>query len=284
VSEPDLNAFQETLGYVFRDAALLRVALTHPSIAHESDTPVEHNQRLEFLGDAVLGVVLTRELYERFPAFGEGPLTKARAELVNQRTLAEQSRRLNAGDHLIMSRGELAHGGRERASALADAYEAIVGAVFLDGGYDAAREFVLRCFRDSFGEFSALPNLSNPKGELQEYLQSRSSEAPRYEITYASGPDHDRVFECAVFYQGRELGRGRGRSKRAAESEAATVALETLKNAPRDERPRPKRSEAEAQTDTAESDTPDATPQDVSSGEPGSTAGNEQREKGDEPV
>ncbi len=188
-----------------------------------------HNQRLEFLGDAVLGLILTRELYERFPDFGEGPLTKARAELVNQRSLAEQSRRLGIGEFLIMSRGELTHGGQQRASSLADAYEAVVGAIFIDGGFGAARDFVLHCFRDSFGEFTALPTLSNPKGELQEMLQARSNEAPRYEITAASGPDHDRYFECAVFHEGQELSRGRGKSKRLAESEAALAALLTFK-------------------------------------------------------
>ena len=230
MSEPDFNPLQEKLGYTFRDAALLRIALTHPSIAHETETYVHHNQRLEFLGDAILGVILTRELYERFPDFGEGPLTKARAQLVNQRTLAEQSRRLGLGEFLIMSRGELTHGGPERASALADAYEALTGAIFLDGGYDAVRDFVLQCFRDSFGEFVVLPNLSNPKGELQELLQAASNEAPRYEVTSSSGPDHDRIFECAVFHEKRELGRGRGKSKRAAESDAAFAALRTLKN------------------------------------------------------
>ena len=228
--EPDFNALQEKLGYAFRDAGLLRLAVTHPSIAHETDNYVPHNQRLEFLGDAVLGVILTRELYERFPDFGEGPLTKARAQLVNQRSLAEQSRRLNVGEFLIMSRGEITHGGRERASALADAYEALIGAMFLDGGYEVASAFVLRCFRDSFGEFTALPNLSNPKGELQEFLQTRSNEAPRYRMTFSGGPDHDRVFECAVSHEGRELGRGRGKSKRAAESEAALMALLALKS------------------------------------------------------
>ena len=227
---PDLHALQQKLGYTFRDPGQLQLALTHPSIAHEQETSVQHNQRLEFLGDAVLGVILTRELYERFPDFGEGPLTKARAELVNQRTLAAQSRGLSLGEFLIMSRGELTHGGPERASALADAFEAVVGAIFLDGGYDTAREFVLRCFRDSFGEVASLPNLSNPKGELQEMLQSRSTEAPRYEITAASGPDHARDFECAVFHEGRELARGRGKSKRIAESEAALAALAVLKS------------------------------------------------------
>ncbi len=227
---PDLNFLQERLGYTFRETNLLRLAMTHPSIAHEQEGVVQHNQRLEFLGDAVLGLVLTRELYERFPDFGEGPLTKARAELVNQRSLAEQSRRLGIGEFLIMSRGEIIHGGQQRASSLADAYEALIGAIFIDGGFEAGREFVLRCFRDAFGEFMAPPNLSNPKGDLQEMLQTRSSEAPRYEITASSGPDHDRSFECAVLHEGRELGRGRGKSKRAAEGEAALAALRTIKN------------------------------------------------------
>jgi ribonuclease-3 len=231
VSDADLSALETKLGYTFRDANLLRLALTHSSIAHELETTVQHNQRLEFLGDAVLGLVITRELYERFPAFGEGPLTKARAQLVNQRTLAEQGRALGIGEFLVMSRGELSHGGRERPSALADAFEAITGAIYLDGGYPAASHFVLQCFRDSFGEFSALPNLSNPKGELQEMLQSKSNVAPRYEVTSSTGPDHDRYFECAVFHEGRELARGQGKSKRTAESDAARAALIALKNA-----------------------------------------------------
>ena len=230
MAAPDFNFLQNRLGYTFRDISLLRLALTHPSIAHEQEGGVQHNQRLEFLGDAVLGLILTRELYERFPDFGEGPLTKARAELVNQRSLAEQSRRLAMGEFLIMSRGEVIHGGQQRASSLADAFEAVIGAIFLDGGFEAARAFVLGCFRDAFGEFTAPPNLSNPKGELQEMLQASSSEAPRYEVTASSGPDHDRSFECAVSHEGRELGRGRGKSKRAAEGEAALAALRTLKN------------------------------------------------------
>jgi ribonuclease III len=229
VSSPDFQSLQQRLGYTFRDEDLLRLALTHPSIAHEQETDAAHNQRLEFLGDSVLGVIITRELYERFPDFDEGPLTKARAQLVNQRTLAERSRRLGIGEALIMSRGEITQGGQQRPSSLADAYEAVTGAIFLDGGYDAARDFVLRCFEDSFGQFPEPPNLSNPKGELQELLQARSEEPPRYEVTRASGPDHDRIFECAVFHEGRELGRGNGKSKRAAESEAALSALRELR-------------------------------------------------------
>lgn len=230
--DTDLNPLGARLGHAFRDLALLRLALTHPSIAHEQGLHIQHNQRLEFLGDATLGLVITCELYERFPSFDEGPLTKARAELVNQRTLAAQGRALGLGDFLILSRGELAQGGRERASTLADAFEAVIGAIYLDGGYEAASQFVLRCFKDSFGEFPALPNLINPKGELQEFLQAGSNEAPRYEVTSASGPDHDRDFECAVFHEGRELARGAGKSKRAAESEAALAALMKLKSEP----------------------------------------------------
>src|SRR5438445_8827820 len=123
---PDHDSLQLRLGYTFRDAGLLRLALTHPSVAHEQRIPIQHNQRLEYLGDAVLQLVLTRELYEKFPSFGEGPLTKARAKLVNRRALAEKGRSLGLGQYLILSRGEDAHGGRERPSALADTFEAVL--------------------------------------------------------------------------------------------------------------------------------------------------------------
>ena len=225
----DLAALQTRLGYTFRDESLLRLALTHPSIAHEQRAPGQHNQRLEFLGDAVLQLALTRELYEKFPAVGEGPLTKARAKLVNRRTLAVHGRELGLGAHLILSRGEERHGGRERPSALADTYEALVGAVFLDGGYDAARDFILREFTSAFGALDVIPILENPKGELQEFLQARSPEAPQYHVATTAGPDHDRVFECVVRHNGVELARGAGKSKKAAESEAALAALEKLR-------------------------------------------------------
>jgi ribonuclease-3 len=233
VAAPELLAWQEKLGYVFCDEALLRLALTHPSVAHEASGPVPHNQRLEFLGDSVLGLVLSRELYQKFPKLSEGPLTKARAQMVNQRSLAAAARRLGLGEYLIMSRGEEANGGRHRASTLADAFEAILGAIFLDGGFEAAREFVLRSFREAFGELSVIPSLENPKGELQEILQARCAEAPQYEMTSVSGPDHDRLFECAVYHAGAELGRGQGKSKKTAESQAALAALEQLAATPK---------------------------------------------------
>jgi ribonuclease-3 len=223
------DELQNRLGYVFREPALLHLALTHPSVAHEQGAPVQTNQRLEFLGDAVLQLVLTRELYEKFPDFGEGPLTKARAKLVNRRTLAEHARHLDLGKYLILSRGEQIHGGRERASALADTFEAILGAIFLDSGFDPARAFILKQFHGAFGELSGIPILENPKGELQELLQAVSSEAPHYHVISATGPDHDRVFECTVHHGGEELARGHGKSKKAAESEAAFAALTKLR-------------------------------------------------------
>ena len=226
---PELSELQNRLGYTFRGEVLLRLALTHPSVAHEANTSTAHNQRLEFLGDAVLQLVLTRELYEKFPASDEGPLTKARAELVNRRTLARHARALDLGAHLTLSHGEETHGGRERQSTLADAFEALLGAIFLDGGFDAAREFILREFGAAFGELNALPTIENPKGELQELLQARSPEAPEYRVISATGPDHDRMFECTVHHGGVELARGSGKSKKAAESDAALAALKKLR-------------------------------------------------------
>lgn len=229
---PDYASLQAQLGYKFRDASLLRLALTHPSVAHEKGARAPHNQRLEFLGDAVLQLTLTRELFERFPKFEEGPLTKARAKLVNRRTLAVHGRRLELGQHLILSRGEEAHGGRDRVSALADTYEAVIGAIFLDGGYADVREFVLQEFDSELGALDDLPLLENPKGELQELLQAKSPQAPKYLVVSSSGPDHDRVFECTVQHEGVELARGRGKSKKEAESHAASNALNSLKLQP----------------------------------------------------
>ena len=188
-----------------------------------------HNQRLEFLGDSVLGLVLSGALYEKFPAADEGALTKSRAKLVNAGSLAAHARALGLGAHLVLSRGEENTGGRDRASALADAFEAVLGAIFLDGGFEAAREFVLREFAADFGELTEAADIENPKGELQERLQAGSLLAPEYEFIAATGPDHDRVFECAVRHAGAELARGAGKSKKAAESAAALAALEKLR-------------------------------------------------------
>ncbi len=165
MAEPE--ALQNRLEYTFRDPSLLRLAFTHPSVAHEKGPPVSTNQRLEFLGDSVLGVVLTGALYERFPCLDEGQLTKARARLVNRRMLAAHARLLAFGPELILGHGEDKHGGRDRTSALADAYEAVVGAIFLDGGFAEAQKFVLREFEKYLAGWRASLPLKTPKASCR---------------------------------------------------------------------------------------------------------------------
>lgn len=226
---PELSQLEAALGYKFKDISLLKLAVTHPSVAHEQGRSVQHNQRLEFLGDSVLGLAVTRALYDKFTQVSEGPLTKARAQLINRRTLADQAKRIHLSEYLILSRGEEANSGRERISASADAFEAVIGAIFIDGGYEVARDVVIHCFHAAFGDMNSIPTLDNPKGELQEILQSRSPSSPVYKIVSTTGPDHDRDFECVVTHDGVELGRGKGKSKKGAESEAAINALTRIR-------------------------------------------------------
>jgi ribonuclease-3 len=174
--------------------------------------------------------VLTRSLYDKFPTLDEGELTKARAQLANTRSLAAQARKIDLGPFLILSRGEESSGGRKRDGALADGYEALIGAIYLDAGFEAARDFILREFKDEYGEFEALPSLLNPKGELQELVQARSTDPIVYRVESVTGPDHARNFEVSVSHQGNELGRGAGSSKKEAESLAAQAALDALRH------------------------------------------------------
>lgn len=234
MQKPDFKALipqiESNIHYSFKDKKQIQLALTHRSFSASDARSVDNNQRLEFLGDAVLQLIITLELYQRYAEHDEGPLTKARAQLVNRRTLAALAKDIDLGSCLLMSRGEEISGGRERPSALADAFEAIVGAVFIDAGYDRTKEFVLKCFSAHFGELQILPNLENPKGELQEYLQIQSNQPPHYELLNVSGPDHDRSFECAVIHSEKELGRGTGKSKKEAEFNAAAEALTNIRN------------------------------------------------------
>jgi ribonuclease-3 len=227
----DFAELQQLIGYKFRSEDLLFLALTHPSIAHEQNNPSPHNQRLEFLGDAILGAVLSQQLYDKFTEADEGLLTKSRAKLVNATSLAAHGRELGLGAYLIISRGEENSGGRARASTLADAFEALLGAIFLDGGYDAARAFILQEFAGDYAELALPAGIENPKGEPQELLQAKSPAAPVYQLISAEGPDHDRNFVCAVLHDGVELAQGSGKSKKAAESDAALAALKKLREA-----------------------------------------------------
>ena len=222
------GSFQKRLGYTFKDPALLELALTHPSVSHEKSESLQNNQRLEFLGDAVLQLVISAELYRQFSTRDEGTLSKARARMVNKEALAEQALAVEIGPELMVSRGEEKSGGRERPSALADAFEAVVGAIYLDGGFTKVKKFIHAQFAEAFKGADAGRHVGNPKGELQEILQSKNAVAPEYRLLDAQGPDHDRFFECAVRHRGNELARGTGKSKKAAETDAATNAIAAL--------------------------------------------------------
>ena len=220
-----MTGLEEKLGYKFRNSLLLAEALTHPSLAYESKRPHFDNQRLEFLGDAVLQLVLTEELFRLFPDFPEGKLTKLRARLVSRQALARSAMDVELGKYVMLGKGEESSGGRRRVSTLADAFEALIGAIYLDSGTGAAREVIMKVCGDRIGELAASPEERNPKGELQEVLQAISAEAPVYRVLGESGPDHRKVFQVEVVWRGRQIGGGRGKSKKEAEARAAGDAL-----------------------------------------------------------
>jgi len=232
---PDLNAadlaahmnpLERRIGYKFRNSLLLAEALTHPSLSFERKTFHFDNQRLEFLGDAVLQLVITHHLYRLFPAFSEGQLTKLRSRIVSREGLKKHAVLLGLGSYLMLGRGEEASQGRERSSTLADAFEALIGAIYLDSEIETVRRFVLRVTGDELNALAREPGEHNPKGELQELLQALSTQSPAYEVLSETGPDHQKSFICRVLWDGRELGRGAGQSKKQAEINAAADALQ----------------------------------------------------------
>ncbi|GAB4165048.1 MAG: ribonuclease III [Terrimicrobiaceae bacterium] len=220
-----MNPLEGRLGYKFRNALLLAEALTHPSISLERKAYAFDNQRLEFLGDAVIQLIITEHLFRLFPHFSEGRLTKLRTRLVSRAALRVLAGELRLGEHLMMGRGEEASGGRDRASTLADAFESLVGAIYMDGGFEAARSFLLRETRNEFDRMIDDPEEINPKGALQEILQALKPEAPAYEVVEKDGPAHAKSFFCRVIWGGRELGCGSGLSKKQAQIAAASDAL-----------------------------------------------------------
>ena len=220
-----MEHLESILGHSFREFRLLTEALTHASLSYESQRSGLDNQRLEFLGDAVIQLALSHELFARLPDADEGRLTKARAHLVSTKSLARLASEIGLGPHLIMGRGEETSGGRERDSTLADALEAIIGAIYIDAGLDAAAQFVIRVLGAELDQLGNGLIESNPKGDLQERLQAINSEAPAYRIIGQTGPDHAKFFEAVVTWGGRELGRGAGKSKKEAEVQAASSAL-----------------------------------------------------------
>ena len=220
-----MHPLEETLGHTFSVPGLLEQALTHPSVAYELHRPHTSNQRLEFLGDAVLQLLLTDFLFRAFPTFHEGSLTKLRARVVSRGALAALARNLGLGDLMQMGRGEEAAGGRQRDSTLADAMEAVVGALYLDAGVEVTRRIVLSLFADTLQKLTDEPREVNPKGQLQETLQTLALGSPGYTIVSEDGPDHRKVFVATVAWNGRVLGTGTGNSKKQAQTAAAAAAL-----------------------------------------------------------
>lgn len=229
MSDP-LDQLQARLGHVFHDRGLLERAVTHLSYLQDHPGTRESNQRLEFLGDAVLQILLAEELYRLFPDDREGLLSKRRALLVNGTILATLARETGLDLCLRLGASEESTGGRNRTSSLGDAFEAVVGAVYLDGGFERTREMVRGIYGDLPSRLAPMENDDNPKGRLQELVQpDHGNSALRYEVVATAGEDHARVFDVVVYLLDRPVGTGRGPSKKLAEEAAAREALEALR-------------------------------------------------------
>ena len=211
------------IGYTFSDKNLIKTALTHRSASGQN------NERMEFLGDSILGYIISNELYRRFPEAQEGQLSRLRASLVKGETLAEIARSLEVGDYLYMGSGELKSGGFRRGSILADAFEAIIGAIYLDSGIQQAEKFILRYFNDKLSDCDPVKAEKDPKTRLQEFLQAESSSLPKYSVLNIEGEAHNQTFEVECFLEERNIKQvAEGTSRRKAEQSAAQKVLEKI--------------------------------------------------------
>ena len=221
--------FQEIIGYKFTEEKYLRVALTHSSYAHENRTrKIKYNERLEFLGDSVLGLIVSKYIFENYPELPEGKLTKMRAAVVCEKSLFECAQNIDLGKYLILGKGEERTGGRTRSSILADAYEALIAAIYLDSNLDVVREWVLGQLHEAI-EAAAKGKISKDfKTEFQEQAQEHGDVDIKYVVTGTSGPDHNKSFLVNVYLNGVLMGEGEGTSKKRAEQNAAQSALSKL--------------------------------------------------------
>jgi ribonuclease-3 len=226
----DWNYCQKSLGISFRQESLLEQAFVHLSYLNENPGFARpSNERLEFLGDAILNFIVTEKLYEEFPELPEGELTEIRASLVCRDTLAGLASSLKLGDWLLLGRGEEANGGRAKESNLANAMEALIGALYLDRGLAKARRFILRQLKPELEKIKAGKTTPNYKALVQEFIQGQRKPTPVYRLVEATGPDHSKQFTAEILVEGEALGRGTGKSKKAAESQAAKAAWEKLR-------------------------------------------------------
>lgn len=225
----DVEAVQQILGYRFNDPALLVLGLTHRSFTRFDPRHAPSNERLEFLGDSVLGLVISEQLFRDSPESHEGELTKTKARLVNEATLAAMAHRIGLQRHLRLSPEEDRSGGRKRPSIVSDGFESVIAAVYIDGGFEAARRIILDNIYAHKDEILADTSQRNFKGELLELIQGWGETMPRYEVLSETGPDHQKVFRVGVTILREQLGVGEGSSKKEAEQHAAALALAKLK-------------------------------------------------------
>lgn len=226
----NLVTLQQVLGVHFKDPSLLEQALVHSSYINENPGAVlKSNERLEFLGDAILGMIFTQRLYYYFPNATEGEMTKLRSALVRRNTLSNIAKTISLSDYLYLGKGEEASGGRQKPTNLAGALEAVIAAIFLDQGWETTKDFILRLFDTELEKLTSQGIGVDYKSQLQHLVQSRQQETPVYKIIEATGPAHDRMFTVEVKVENNVLGRGSGKSKKLAETEAARSALEQLK-------------------------------------------------------
>ena len=222
-----VSELQQQIAFTYRDPRLLEHALTHKSYANENRLS-EHNERMEFLGDSVLNLVVSELLMNALPGASEGELSRIRAAVVSEPSLAAVAREIGLGEFLLVGRGEEQTGGRDKDSLLADSLEALVASLYLDGGLDRAGAFIARFFKDTIDRVRTAGGIADHKTELQELCQERLKTLPEYRVAYESGPDHRKEFTIELLIQGEIYGRGIGRNKKEAEQRAAKEALEKL--------------------------------------------------------
>ncbi|GMT42906.1 MAG: ribonuclease 3 [bacterium] len=242
-----LREFEKQIGYRFHDLELLNTALTHPSYLNENNIKDQpHYERMEFLGDSVVGLIVCGHIYGKFPKYNEGALSDIKSHVVSEKHLASIARRMGIGKYILLGAGEARNGGRRKSSILANVFESVIGAVFLDGGFEKARRYVLRVSKEDIVFHPPDREWSNYKGILQKQCQAYLSADPNYRIVAEKGPSHSRTFEVEVWVKNRKLGGGKGRSKKEAEQRSALASIKYIETHGVGETPKKKEPQRKA--------------------------------------